>query len=60
MVPGLPPLGPPPFTTSIANRTYSFPEMVGELGAGILVVPLVGVLANVAIAKAFGTSPLPT
>lgn len=55
MVPGLPSLSLPPFHTEIGNRTFTYPEMVRELGAGILVVPLVGVLANVAIAKAFAS-----
>jgi len=54
MVPGLPPVGLPPFETTLGNRTYTFTEMVSQLGMGIVVVPVVGVLANVAIAKAFG------
>lgn len=55
IVPGLPPLRLPPLQTAIGNRTYSFTEMVSELGGGIVVVPVVGVLANVAIAKAFAS-----
>uniref|UniRef100_A0A182P7M5 SLC26A/SulP transporter domain-containing protein n=1 Tax=Anopheles epiroticus TaxID=199890 RepID=A0A182P7M5_9DIPT len=37
------------------NRTVSFLEITGELGSGLLLVPLVAVLANVAIAKAFAS-----
>lgn len=55
MVPGLPSLALPPFQTSIGNRTYDFPDMLSELGVGVVVVPLVGVLSNVAIAKAFAS-----
>ncbi|XP_034248094.1 sodium-independent sulfate anion transporter-like isoform X2 [Thrips palmi] len=55
IVPGLPTLALPPFHTTIGNRTYTFPDMVSELGVGIIIVPLVGVLGNVAIAKAFAS-----
>ncbi|XP_063240339.1 sodium-independent sulfate anion transporter-like isoform X2 [Bacillus rossius redtenbacheri] len=50
---GLPPLGPPSFSARSGNSTYSFVQMCEQLGSGIAVVPLVSVLANVAIAKAF-------
>lgn len=43
----------PPFQIEYQNRTLSFKDVYTELGSGIIVVPLVGVLANVAIAKAF-------
>ena len=52
--PGLPPLGFPPFSTVVGNRTIQFSEMVSDLGSSVLLVPIVGVLGNVAIAKAFG------
>lgn len=52
--PGLPDFGPPPFSTSIGNRTLSFVEMCNELGSSIVLVPVIAVLGNVAIAKAFG------
>lgn len=54
MPPGLPAIALPPFSVTTGNHTYSFPEMVGELGAGVIVSPVVGVLVNVAIGKAFG------
>nr|BAN21061.1 sulphate transporter [Riptortus pedestris] len=43
----------PPMSTTFNNRTYTFPEMVSSLGTGYLVIPIISVLANVAIAKAF-------
>ncbi|KAJ8897272.1 hypothetical protein PR048_002618, partial [Dryococelus australis] len=56
---GLPPFGPPPFSLHSGNTTYSFLEMCGELGSGLVVTPIVSVLANVAIAKAFCESDNP-
>lgn len=53
IVSGLPVFGPPNFNTTLGNETYSFTEMTRHLGAGICVVPLIGIIANVAIAKAF-------
>lgn len=50
---GLPHFGLPPFSTQVNNRTLSFTEMCTELGPAILLVPIIGVLGNVAIAKAF-------
>ncbi|OAD55737.1 Sodium-independent sulfate anion transporter [Eufriesea mexicana] len=50
---GLPSFGLPPFSTQIRNETLSFTVMCSELGASIALVPIIGVLGNVAIAKAF-------
>lgn len=50
---GLPPFGLPPFSTQVKNETLGFIEMCSELGASIALVPVIGVLGNVAIAKAF-------
>ncbi|XP_076229622.1 sodium-independent sulfate anion transporter isoform X2 [Nomia melanderi] len=50
---GLPSFKLPPFSTQIRNETLSFTGMCSELGASIALVPIIGVLANVAIAKAF-------
>nr|CAD7588524.1 unnamed protein product [Timema genevievae] len=50
---GLPPIAPPPFTTTFGNSTLSFLNMCQHLGSGIAVVPIVSILGNVAIAKAF-------
>lgn len=49
----MPQIGFPPFEIVHHNHTMSFGEICSELGSGIIVVPLVAVLANVAIAKAF-------
>ncbi|KAJ1527218.1 hypothetical protein ONE63_008745 [Megalurothrips usitatus] len=55
MPPGLPPFSLPPFggATTADSRTFTFPEMLGELGVGLLVTPVVGMLINVAIGKAY-------
>lgn len=50
----MPSVGLPSFSTTLNNQTYSFSEMCSHLGSGIIIVPLVSVLANVAIAKVFG------
>ena len=52
--PGLPSLKPPYFEIVEGNRTVSFMEMATELKSGIFVIPIVAVLINVSIAKAFG------
>lgn len=56
---GLPEFAFPPFHTQIesANGTLvdvNFGGMVYELGSSILLVPIIAVLSNVAISKAFG------
>lgn len=51
--PGIPSFSLPPFQVEYNNQTIGFVQMCTELGSGIVVVPLVAVLANVAIAKAF-------
>ena len=52
---GMPTIKLPPFAFEHNNRTYVIMDIVSELGSAIFVVPIVAVLANVAIAKAFGT-----
>ncbi|XP_021925205.1 sodium-independent sulfate anion transporter-like isoform X2 [Zootermopsis nevadensis] len=54
---GLPPFSLPFFSIQENNTTVTFPEMCLELGLGIIVIPVVAILANVAIAKAFVTGP---
>ncbi|CAK1596664.1 unnamed protein product [Parnassius mnemosyne] len=51
--PGLPVVSLPPFSTVVGNRTVGFMEMTKELGSAIFMLPVVMVLANIAIAKAF-------
>uniref|UniRef100_A0A2K6Q675 Sodium-independent sulfate anion transporter n=1 Tax=Rhinopithecus roxellana TaxID=61622 RepID=A0A2K6Q675_RHIRO len=52
---GLPPVRTPPFSVTTANGTISFTEMVQDMGAGLAVVPLVGLLESIAVAKAFAS-----
>ena len=55
---GLPAFTPPPFSTTATNNgttvTTDFGGMVAQLGSAIIVIPLIGILESVAIAKAFG------
>jgi len=50
---GLPIVKPPPFSRTIGNQTESFIDMTKNLKFGILIVPLISIIGNVAIAKAF-------
>ncbi|ERL91290.1 hypothetical protein D910_08623 [Dendroctonus ponderosae] len=50
---GFPEFKLPPFTTVIQNSTRNFPDMLSDLGSSVILVPVIGVLGNVAIAKAF-------
>ncbi|CAK1547239.1 unnamed protein product [Leptosia nina] len=52
---GLPPLSLPPFGTVVDGKHVTFWEMCAELGSSIVLVPIIGVLGNVAIAKAFAS-----
>ncbi|XP_017785052.1 PREDICTED: sodium-independent sulfate anion transporter-like [Nicrophorus vespilloides] len=51
--PGLPEIKPPPFTTSAGNVTYNFIDMASTMGSALIVVPLLGILENIALAKVF-------
>lgn len=57
MEPGLPKFGLPPFSAVVGNQTLGFAEMTARLGSGLVLLPLVMVLANIAIAKAFSECP---
>nr|XP_057925505.1 sodium-independent sulfate anion transporter [Doryrhamphus excisus] len=51
---GLPPFKPPPTSDTTANGTVvSFGEVVEGFGGGLAVIPLMGLLESIAIAKAF-------
>lgn len=50
---GLPTVKPPPFSRTVGNQTETFIDMTKNLKFGILVIPLVSIIGNVAIAKAF-------
>ncbi|XP_056615161.1 sodium-independent sulfate anion transporter [Triplophysa dalaica] len=52
---GLPPFEAPPLS-EIANGTViTFRDIAKDLGGGLAVIPLMGVLESIAIAKAFGS-----
>ncbi|CAB0015537.1 unnamed protein product [Nesidiocoris tenuis] len=51
--PGLPEFRLPPFSVERGNVTIGFFEMCSEMGSGIVVLPLIGLLENIAICKAF-------
>lgn len=50
---GLPTVSLPPTSTVIDGKYYGFFDMVSHLGSGLLVVPLIAIISNIAIAKAF-------
>lgn len=52
--PGMPSFQLPPFSTTRGNETLGFLDMASELGSGIIVLPLIALLENIAICKAFG------
>ncbi|KAK6643064.1 hypothetical protein RUM43_004567 [Polyplax serrata] len=51
--PGLPEFRVPNFSTTVGNTTYTFFDICSEMKSAILLVPIIAVLGNVAIAKAF-------
>ncbi|XP_051765668.1 sodium-independent sulfate anion transporter [Ctenopharyngodon idella] len=53
---GLPPFKAPPLSETVANGTViTFSDIAKDLGGGLAVIPLMGVLESIAIAKAFGS-----
>lgn len=55
---GLPDFAPPPFSitptgNSTEEKALSFGDMVSDLGSGIAVVPLIALLEDIAVCKAF-------
>ncbi|XP_046959646.1 sodium-independent sulfate anion transporter-like, partial [Vanessa cardui] len=54
---GLPNFGPPPFSTTVDNKTHlNFEEMLQVFGPEGFAMPLVAILESIAIAKAFAGS----
>lgn len=51
--PGLPNVQFPPFSTLKGNHTIGFFEMVSDLGSGVIVLPMIALLENIAVCKAF-------
>lgn len=53
---GLPPFKPPPTSDTTTNGTnVTFGEIVEGFGGGLAVIPFMGLLESIAIAKAFGS-----
>ncbi|XP_017272296.1 sodium-independent sulfate anion transporter [Kryptolebias marmoratus] len=53
---GLPPFRPPPTSDTTSNGTVvSFGEIIQGFGGGLAVIPLMGLLESIAIAKAFAS-----
>ncbi|XP_071637302.1 sodium-independent sulfate anion transporter isoform X2 [Temnothorax longispinosus] len=50
---GLPIVEPPPFSRTVGNQTETFIDMAKKFKFGILVIPFISIIGNVAIAKAF-------
>ncbi|XP_077272863.1 sodium-independent sulfate anion transporter isoform X1 [Temnothorax americanus] len=50
---GFPKVSLPPFSSQVGNQTYTFFDMCTHYGIGLGILPVISVLANVAIAKAF-------
>jgi solute carrier family 26 (sodium-independent sulfate anion transporter), member 11 len=53
---GIPSFQLPNFTAKDGNETIEFEEIVLDIGSGLILLPLVSILANVAIAKSFSKS----
>lgn len=54
--PGLPEFKLPEFSVIKDNTTIGFVEICSDIGSGLILLPLVSILANVAIAKSFSKS----
>ncbi|XP_073246332.1 sodium-independent sulfate anion transporter-like isoform X1 [Porites lutea] len=52
--PGIPDIRVPALSFEVDNATLSASEVLKDLGPGLVVVPLIGFLESIAIAKAFG------
>ncbi|XP_036144402.1 sodium-independent sulfate anion transporter [Monomorium pharaonis] len=54
--PGLPNVALPPFSSQVGNQTYTFFDMCAHYELGLVILPMISILVNVAIAKAFATN----
>ncbi|CAH1113568.1 unnamed protein product [Psylliodes chrysocephalus] len=52
---GIPQFKFPSLSAQFGNETVGYAEMMGSLGSGLVVIPLVAVLTNVAIAKCYSS-----
>lgn len=50
----MPTVQAPPFGFTKDNTTVTFIEMLGNLGSGIVVIPLISLMEDIAVCKAFG------
>lgn len=50
---GLPTFQSPPFSIDDGDQQQTFAEMVTSMGSGLIVVPLISLMENIAICKAF-------
>ncbi|XP_020300712.1 sodium-independent sulfate anion transporter-like [Pseudomyrmex gracilis] len=50
---GLPSVEPPPISRAVGNQTENFIDMMENFKFGVLIIPLISIIGNVAIAKAF-------
>lgn len=53
VTPGVPAFRLPDFSVEKDNKTIGFIEICSDIGSGLILLPLVSILANVAIAKSF-------
>ena len=51
--PGLPDFKIPPFSINDGNTTLTFVDIMKDAGAGIIILPLISILENLAIGSAF-------
>ncbi|KAG7160297.1 Sodium-independent sulfate anion transporter-like 3 [Homarus americanus] len=51
--PGLPSFQLPPFSMTINGTYYSFSYMMENVGAGVIIIPMISILESIAIASAF-------
>ncbi|XP_075436151.1 sodium-independent sulfate anion transporter [Ascaphus truei] len=52
---GLPHFQLPPFSETTVNGTVTFSEMMQDIGSGLLIIPLMGLVESIAIARAFAS-----
>lgn len=50
---GIPAPSMPAFSTVINNQTMTFPDIMGDIGIGIVMVPFISILDHIAVAGAF-------
>lgn len=50
---GLPPFRAPAFSEVVGNKTVTTDTLIGNIGVGLFVIPLMGLLESIAIGKAF-------